>query len=88
MVHGRCYVFGDGVRAVTHVFGDGVGVVDAVDPLAHEHGLLLVLQRLLVVAHDVVEPRQHPQTLRYLCNHNMEMGASGGVPYSMCCSIV
>ena len=66
-----------GCRRMTHVFGDRVGVVDAVDALAHQHGLLLVLERLLVVAHDVVEPRQHPQTLGDLWNR----GRTGGERY-------
>jgi hypothetical protein len=51
------------------VLCDGVGMLQPVDPLAHEDGLLLAGHGLHVVAHDVVEPGEHAQTLGNLRVH-------------------
>lgn len=44
-------------------------MIDSIDPLTHQHRSLLNRQRFLRIAHDVAEPRQHPQTLRVLRVH-------------------
>lgn len=44
-------------------------MVDPVDSLRHEHRLLLVRHGFCVLAHDVVEPREHTQTLCDLWVH-------------------
>lgn len=44
-------------------------MVDAVDALGHEHGLLLVGHRVAVLARHVAQARHHAQALRYLAVH-------------------
>lgn len=51
-----------------YVFSDGVGMIDSVDSLGHQYGLLLRGQRFGVIAHDVIQSGQHTQTL---CNLRM-----------------
>jgi hypothetical protein len=54
---------------ITYVFRDRIRMIDAVDPLGHEHRLLLIGHGLPVFSGDVAETRDHPQTLRYLGMH-------------------
>ena len=46
-----------------NIFGDGIRMVDPIDPLGHEHRLLLELQCLWIISHDVIKPGQHALTL-------------------------
>jgi hypothetical protein len=55
---------GEAVKREVGVLGDGVGMVDTVDPLGHEDGLLLEGQGFSVVSHDVVESCEHSKALR------------------------
>jgi hypothetical protein len=54
---------GKAVESQVSVLGDCVGVIDPVDALGHQDGLLLVSQSLCVIPHDVVQPGQHAEAL-------------------------
>ena len=56
---------GETVKGQVDIFGNGVRMIDAIDPLGHEDGLLLEGHGLRVVAHDVIQPGQHAEAL---CN--------------------
>ena len=60
---------GKAVEGEVSVLCDGVGMLEAVDPLAHEDGLLLAGHGLHVVAHDVVEAGEHAEALGNLGVH-------------------
>jgi len=44
-------------------------MIDAVDSFRHKHSLLLSSERLRVIAHYVIQSRQHSETLRDLGMH-------------------
>lgn len=57
------------MKEFAHVFRDSVRMIDAVDTFRHEDGLLLDGHGLRMIAHDVIQPSQHSQTLGDLRVH-------------------
>lgn len=53
-----------------YIFGNGVRMIYPVNSLRHENSLLLSGKSLPVIAHYVIQPSEHSETLRDLRMHS------------------